>query len=118
MANAGELKIGGRTIVRGSGPEHLINSGFATGISGWLRYIVVNGVCILTIAISSSSTGANKTIYSSLPKAKSYVIATTPDNSNTLYMYQNTTTLIGNFNTTTTQVFQLIYAVADDYVES
>lgn len=115
MSNAGELKIGNRVIVRGTGAVH--TAGLATYASGTVQYCVSGGICtvVLSNVTTTLGTDAWRTISTTIPREKLGVLGYTASlnqirvSNKALQIYKSNGNPVYGF---------IVYPVADDYVES
>lgn len=85
MSNAGELKIGGQTIIKGCGPVHTVTTFQDSHISGFIRYCVTNSVCCVEISITPTITGI-MLVHNDMPYSKIGGVGNAYSNYGTCYI--------------------------------
>ena len=109
-------------LARGTGATHEIST-LATGLTGKIWWNVTCGICVVSLrAIRSTSTYTGDIVSSGMPKAKFGIVAPLADNGVTygyFYVDTNCTYLKIASMTANADIYgNLVYPVADDWVES
>lgn len=115
------INVGGHKITTNKvGQVHYVTSGFINGYTGTLRWCVTNGICVIATDGWGRSSGDGRIIgYTGLPPAKMPCFSQVGDNygnlgidtQGNLSVYQGSGNLVQLWH-------ELVYPVADDWVES
>ena len=118
------ITIGGHKVTTNKvGTLHNITTleaGFSFGSGGALKWIVRNGICVISMQeVQSSTIGNNKLLIKDIPPNINMVEwGMCYDNRGALFIFPNATELRVNVTSLSNLNATIVYPVADDWVES